>query len=202
MRICIQFVNMIDKADRLLIIESSECDAATGRREVERHDEAGHFCGGGRFRAMNLMPAKIGAEPKKVAVVVVLMAVAAYFYISNRNSGESDAPIAIGCQHGAGSGGESGGCAKGVAVRGAGRAGRGADGRRQPPGVPAFHEAAQRRGAIGDRSDFASECAGETAGQLSWNPPRARCLRFPPRLRRRSKKRSRGKDQGGGRFPA
>jgi hypothetical protein len=41
---------------------------------------------------MNLMPAKIGAEPKKVAVVVVLMAVAAYFYISNRNSGESDAP--------------------------------------------------------------------------------------------------------------
>jgi len=41
---------------------------------------------------MNLMPAKIGAEPKKVAVVLVLMAVAAYFYISNRNSGESDAP--------------------------------------------------------------------------------------------------------------
>lgn len=41
---------------------------------------------------MNLMPAKIGAEPKKVAVVVVLMAVAAYFYFSNRNSGESDAP--------------------------------------------------------------------------------------------------------------
>jgi len=41
---------------------------------------------------MNLMPAKIGAEPKKVAVVVVLMAVAAYFYISNRNSGPSDAP--------------------------------------------------------------------------------------------------------------
>jgi|CZKS01.1.fsa_nt_gi hypothetical protein len=41
---------------------------------------------------MNLMPAKIGAEPKKVAVVLVLLAVAAYFYISNRNSGESDAP--------------------------------------------------------------------------------------------------------------
>ena len=41
---------------------------------------------------MNLMPAKLGAEPKKVAVVVVLMAVAAYFYFSNRNSGESDAP--------------------------------------------------------------------------------------------------------------
>ncbi len=41
---------------------------------------------------MNLMPAKVGAEPKKVAVVVVLMAVAAYFYFSNRNSGESDAP--------------------------------------------------------------------------------------------------------------
>jgi hypothetical protein len=41
---------------------------------------------------MNLMPAKIGAEPKKVAAVVVLLAVAAYFYISNRNSGESDAP--------------------------------------------------------------------------------------------------------------
>jgi hypothetical protein len=41
---------------------------------------------------MNLVPAKIGAEPKKVAVVVVLMAVAAYFYFSNRNSGESDAP--------------------------------------------------------------------------------------------------------------
>jgi hypothetical protein len=29
---------------------------------------------------MNLMPAKIGAEPKKVAVVLVLLAVAAYFY--------------------------------------------------------------------------------------------------------------------------
>jgi hypothetical protein len=41
---------------------------------------------------MNLMPAKIGAEPKKVAAVVVLLAVAAYFYISNRNSGESDVP--------------------------------------------------------------------------------------------------------------
>jgi hypothetical protein len=41
---------------------------------------------------MNLMPAKIGAEPKKVAVVLVLLAVAVYFYISNRNSGESDAP--------------------------------------------------------------------------------------------------------------
>lgn len=41
---------------------------------------------------MNLMPAKIGAEPKKVAVVLVLLAVAAYFYISSRNSGESDAP--------------------------------------------------------------------------------------------------------------
>jgi hypothetical protein len=41
---------------------------------------------------MNLIPAKVGAEPKKVAVVVVLLAVAAYFYISNRNSGESDAP--------------------------------------------------------------------------------------------------------------
>ncbi len=41
---------------------------------------------------MNLMPAKIGAEPRKVAVVLVLLAVAAYFYISNRNSGESDAP--------------------------------------------------------------------------------------------------------------
>lgn len=39
---------------------------------------------------MNLMPAKIGAEPKKVAVVVVLMAIAAYFYISNRNSGGTD----------------------------------------------------------------------------------------------------------------
>ena len=41
---------------------------------------------------MNLIPAKIGAEPKKVAVVLVLLAVAVYFYISNRNSGESDAP--------------------------------------------------------------------------------------------------------------
>lgn len=44
---------------------------------------------------MNLMPAKIGAEPKKVAAVVVLMAIAAYFYISNRNSGESDAPSVV-----------------------------------------------------------------------------------------------------------
>jgi hypothetical protein len=41
---------------------------------------------------MNLIPAKLGAEPKKVAAVAVLFAVAAYFYISNRNSGESDAP--------------------------------------------------------------------------------------------------------------
>jgi hypothetical protein len=41
---------------------------------------------------MNLMPAKLGAEPKKVAVVVALFAVAGYFYISNRNSGGSDAP--------------------------------------------------------------------------------------------------------------
>jgi hypothetical protein len=44
---------------------------------------------------MNLMPAKIGAEPKKVAVVVVLMAVAVYFYISNRNSGGPDAPSVV-----------------------------------------------------------------------------------------------------------
>ncbi len=41
---------------------------------------------------MNFLPSKVGAEPKKIAVVVLLMAVAAYFYISNRNSGESDAP--------------------------------------------------------------------------------------------------------------
>ncbi len=44
---------------------------------------------------MNLMPAKLGAEPKKVAVVVVLMAIAAYFYISNRNSGGTDAPSIV-----------------------------------------------------------------------------------------------------------
>lgn len=41
---------------------------------------------------MNFLPSKVGAEPKKIAAVVLLMAVAAYFYISNRNSGESDAP--------------------------------------------------------------------------------------------------------------
>jgi hypothetical protein len=42
---------------------------------------------------MNLIPAKVGAEPKKVAAVAVLFAVAAYFYISNRNSGGTDAPV-------------------------------------------------------------------------------------------------------------
>lgn len=36
--------------------------------------------------------AGLGAEPKKVAIVVVLFAAAGYFYISSRTSGESGAP--------------------------------------------------------------------------------------------------------------
>jgi hypothetical protein len=40
---------------------------------------------------MNLIPAKVGADPKKIAVLAGLVAIAGYFYISNRNSGESPA---------------------------------------------------------------------------------------------------------------
>ena len=40
---------------------------------------------------MNWRPAGLGAEPKKVAIVVVLFVVAGYFYFSNRNSGDPGA---------------------------------------------------------------------------------------------------------------
>ena len=45
---------------------------------------------------MNLMPSKVGADPKKIAVLVGLVAVAGYFYFSNSNSGggSPSAPIA------------------------------------------------------------------------------------------------------------
>ncbi len=45
---------------------------------------------------MNVIPSKVGADPKKIAVLVGLVAVAGYFYFSNSNSGggSPSAPIA------------------------------------------------------------------------------------------------------------
>ncbi|HUA19254.1 MAG TPA: hypothetical protein VMB25_10960 [Bryobacteraceae bacterium] len=40
---------------------------------------------------MNWVPGKVGAEPKKIAVLVVLVLAAGYFFISSRNSDESSA---------------------------------------------------------------------------------------------------------------
>jgi len=42
---------------------------------------------------MNWKPAKLGAEPKKIAVLAVLVLVAGYFLISNRDSSEPAAPV-------------------------------------------------------------------------------------------------------------
>ena len=36
---------------------------------------------------MNLIPSKVGADPKKIGLLVGLVVVAAYFYFSNSNSG-------------------------------------------------------------------------------------------------------------------
>ena len=80
----IQFVNLIDKSDRLLVVESLNADSAARRRPAERHAEAGHFCHRGRRIEMNLKPSNLGAEPKKIAILVALVAVAAYFYFSGR----------------------------------------------------------------------------------------------------------------------
>jgi hypothetical protein len=44
---------------------------------------------------MNLVPSKVGADPKKIAVLVGLVAIAGYFYFSNSNfgGGSASAPI-------------------------------------------------------------------------------------------------------------
>jgi hypothetical protein len=44
---------------------------------------------------MNWAPSKVGAEPKKIAILAGLVAIAGYFYISSRNSssGPSAAPV-------------------------------------------------------------------------------------------------------------
>lgn len=44
---------------------------------------------------MNLKPAKLGANPKKVAILVALLLVAGYFYISGNNPGDSAAPAPV-----------------------------------------------------------------------------------------------------------
>jgi hypothetical protein len=38
---------------------------------------------------MNLLPSKVGADPKRIVVLVVLVLAAGYFYFSNRNSGDT-----------------------------------------------------------------------------------------------------------------
>lgn len=45
---------------------------------------------------MNLVPSKVGADPKKIVILAVLFAAAGYFYLSNRNSGGGPAssPVA------------------------------------------------------------------------------------------------------------
>ncbi len=45
---------------------------------------------------MNVIPSKVGADPKKIAVLVGLVAIAGYFYFSNSNSGggSPSAPVA------------------------------------------------------------------------------------------------------------
>ena len=40
---------------------------------------------------MNLKPEKLGAEPRKIAILVALLLAAGYFFISNHNSGDSSA---------------------------------------------------------------------------------------------------------------
>jgi hypothetical protein len=42
---------------------------------------------------MNWKPAKVGAEPKKIAILVGLVLIAGYFLFSNRGSTESAAPV-------------------------------------------------------------------------------------------------------------
>ena len=42
---------------------------------------------------MNWKPSKVGAEPKKIAVLVVLVLVAGYFLLPNRESTETAAPV-------------------------------------------------------------------------------------------------------------
>ncbi len=41
---------------------------------------------------MKWMPAKLGAEPKKIGILVALVVVAGVFYFTNRNSGDSASP--------------------------------------------------------------------------------------------------------------
>ncbi len=45
---------------------------------------------------MNVMPSKVGADPKKIAILAGLVAVAGYFYFYNSNSseGSGSAPVA------------------------------------------------------------------------------------------------------------
>ena len=44
---------------------------------------------------MNLIPSKVGADPKKIAILAGLVLVAGYFYFSNSNSGGGSASTPI-----------------------------------------------------------------------------------------------------------
>ena len=43
---------------------------------------------------MNVIPSKVGADPKKIGILAGLVLIAGYFYFSNSNSGGGSAPVA------------------------------------------------------------------------------------------------------------
>jgi len=43
---------------------------------------------------MNVIPSKVGADPKKIGILAGLVLIAGYFYFSNSNSGGGPAPVA------------------------------------------------------------------------------------------------------------
>ena len=72
----VHFVNLLDKSDGLLIIESLNATPQQNAGKLNVTVEAGYLRQGGWLGAMNLMPSKVGAEPKKVALLAGIMVIA------------------------------------------------------------------------------------------------------------------------------
>src|SRR5690348_3901693 len=68
---------------------------------------------------MNLKISGVGAEPKKIAILVGLGAIAGYFYFSNSNSGGSSTPAPVPAANSV----QQPAAAPRIAARSAGRAG-------------------------------------------------------------------------------
>ncbi len=65
----VHFINLLDKSNRLLIIESLNATPQQSGGRLNVMLKAGHIREGGWLGAMNWIPSNVGAEPKKIAML-------------------------------------------------------------------------------------------------------------------------------------